>query len=418
MLPLLKIPFKVYLGIYLGGIFIFLLSGPFITIIEGYFAILLHPSLLVTDYLAVGGLTASFLNAWVLTGLAALILIKTTANFSGIAIAGLMTVFGFAFFGKNVINVLPIWIGFYLYTRIIKSSLRQYVGTFLFSSGIAPSVSYIMFGLSLPYYVGISLGVLVGVLIGILTPLIVAVVGKFHQGNNLYNTGFGLGFIALLLSSILKALQVPVSVETTLSTSFHIPISIFVLTLSIGMIGISIVFKKTILRPWSSLLQTAGNLPSDYVKLFGVRVTLFNIGTLGLFALLLSFFYQFELSGPVFAGVLTLMGFGAYGKHLLNVFPIIVGVSLVTLLPAFSLDQLGVILAFLFGTALAPISGRYGPFYGVLAGFLIVILAPVAFEFQGGFDLYNFGFAAGFVAGIVSVVAQQFPIRFPSRVRH
>lgn len=418
MFPAIKLPFKAYVGFYLFGIFLFLVSGPFVNTLEGFMAIILHPSLLITDYLRVGGLTATLLNAWMLTGLAALLLIKIKANFSGVALAGLFTIFGFAFFGKNVVNVIPVWLGFYVLARVKKTSLRQYVGTFLFSSGIAPSVSYVMFGLSIPFYASVPLGILIGLLMGIITPLVVAVVGKFHQGNNLYNTGFGLGFLAMLLTSSLQALSLPVSIETSLSYTYHLPLTYFVLILSLLFIGLSLYLKKSLLKSWVSLLQTAGNLPSDYIKLFGVRVTLFNMGTLGLFALLLSLLYRFELSGPVMAGILTLMGFGAYGKHLINISPIIVGVSLATLLPAFSFDQLGVILALLFGTALAPISGRYGPIYGILAGFLVVIVAPLAFQFQGGFDLYNFGFTSGFVAGIVSVIAEQFPIRLPTKVRH
>jgi hypothetical protein len=61
-------------------------------------------------------------------------------------------------------------------------------------------------------------------------------------------------------------------------------------------------------------------------------------------------------------------------------------------------------------TALAPVAGKFGVFYGLLAGFIHLLIAPQAFALQGGFDLYNNGFTAGLVAGIVVVIAQQFPI--------
>jgi hypothetical protein len=61
-------------------------------------------------------------------------------------------------------------------------------------------------------------------------------------------------------------------------------------------------------------------------------------------------------------------------------------------------------------TALAPVAGKFGVFYGLLAGFIHLLIAPQALALQGGFDLYNNGFTAGLVAGIVVVIAQQFPI--------
>jgi hypothetical protein len=76
----------------------------------------------------------------------------------------------------------------------------------------------------------------------------------------------------------------------------------------------------------------------------------------------------------------------------------------------FSLTLPGPSIALLFVTALAPVSGKFGIFYGVLAGFIHLLVAPQAFGLQGGFDLYNNGFTAGLVAGIVVVIAQQFPI--------
>jgi hypothetical protein len=66
-------------------------------------------------------------------------------------------------------------------------------------------------------------------------------------------------------------------------------------------------------------------------------------------------------------------------------------------------------------TALAPVAGKFGLFYGLLAGFLHLLIAPQALALQGGFDLYNNGFTAGLAAGIVVVIAQQFP--FPTLSR-
>jgi len=96
------------------------------------------------------------------------------------------------------------------------------------------------------------------------------------------------------------------------------------------------------------------------------------------------------------------MGFGAFGKHPRNAIPVMTGAFIATLItPAYSLDEVGMAIAILFVTALSPIAGRYGFFIGIIAGFLHIIITPLAYLFQGGFDLYNNGFAAGFVAAMM-----------------
>lgn len=411
MFPEIKLPFKLLLGIAFGGLLILLLSGPFLPMLNGLIAIYLHPSLLVTDYLAVGGLQATLVNVWLVTWVATLVLHRLQVKFSGVSFAGVFTIFAFAFFGKNLLNIIPIWLGFYAYTKMKGTSLGQYTGTFLFSTGLAPVTSFIIFGIpGLPLYVAIPLGVIAGVLAGWLTPMVVSIVGKFHQGYNLYNTGFGMGFIAMLLSSILKAFNVDVRVPLTLTFVYHTTLLWFIFVLSIGLIGGAFILHRQVYRPWLRLIQSPGNLPTDFYKEFGLAATLFNVGTIGLLSLFLVITLNFPLSGPMVAGVFTFMAFGSYGKHIRNSLPIITGLIIASMIPGFSLINLGSSIAVFFVTALAPVAGKFGLFYGLLAGFLHLLIAPQALALQGGFDLYNNGFTAGLVAGIVVVIAQQFPI--------
>jgi hypothetical protein len=295
------------------------------------------------------------------------------------------------------------------------TTLSQYTGTFLFSTGLAPVTSFIIFGIpGLPLYFAIPLGVLVGGVAGWLTPMVVSIVGKFHQGYNLYNTGFGMGFIAMLLSSILKAFNVNVSVPLTLTFAYHITLLWFIFIFSIALIGAAFILHRQVYRPWLKLIQSPGNLPTDFYKDFGLAATLFNVGTIGLLSLFLVIALNFPLSGPMVAGIFTFMAFGSYGKHLRNSLPVITGLIIASAIPGFSLINLGPSIAVFFVTALAPVAGKFGLFYGLLAGFLHLLIAPQALALQGGFDLYNNGFTAGLVAGIVVVIAQQFP--FPNLI--
>ncbi|MEY3431900.1 MAG: hypothetical protein RIS53_798 [Bacillota bacterium] len=412
MFPEIKLPFKVLAGIAFGGLVILLFSGSFMPMWNGLVAIYLHPSLLITDYLAVGGLHATLVNAWIVTWVTILLLHQLKVNFSGVAFAGVVTILAFSFFGKNLFNIIPVWLGFFVYTKMKGTQLNQYTGTFLFSSGIAPVTSFLMFGIpELSLWIAIPCGIFGGLFAGWLTPMVVSIVGKFHQGYNLYNTGFGLGFVAMLFTAILKAFQIDVSVPTTLTFAFHEVLFWFILSLSIALIGSSFLIHRQVYKPWLRLLQSPGNLPSDFYKDFGFAATLFNVGSIGMLSLILLTIYNIPLSGPIVAGILTFMAFGSYGKHIVNSLPVIVGLTLASSIQGFSLTLPGPSIALLFVTALAPVSGKFGIFYGLLAGFIHLLVAPQAFALQGGFDLYNNGFTAGLVAGVVVVIAQQFPIR-------
>jgi hypothetical protein len=174
--------------------------------------------------------------------------------------------------------------------------------------------------------------------------------------------------------------------------------------------GGAFILHRQVYRPWLRLIQSPGNLPTDFYKDFGLAATLFNVGTIGLLSLFLVITLNLPLSGPMVAGIFTFMAFGSYGKHIRNALPVITGLILASMIPGFSLTNLGPSIAVFFVTALAPVAGKFGVFYGLLAGFIHLLIAPQALALQGGFDLYNNGFTAGLVAGIVVVIAQQFPI--------
>jgi hypothetical protein len=54
-------------------------------------------------------------------------------------------------------------------------------------------------------------------------------------------------------------------------------------------------------------------------------------------------------------GILTVMCFGAYGKHIKNILPIFLGVFLGSITKVWNIDDPHILLAALFGTGLAPI---------------------------------------------------------------
>jgi hypothetical protein len=111
-----------------------------------------------------------------------------------------------------------------------------------------------------------------------------------------------------------------------------------------------------------------------------------------------------DLNGPVIGAILTIVGFAACGKHPRNVAPIMLGVFLGSLAKTWSASDPSIVLAALFGTTLAPIAGRFGWHWGVVAGVVHSSAATSVGTLHAGLNLYNNGFAAGIVASVLAPV--------------
>jgi hypothetical protein len=111
-----------------------------------------------------------------------------------------------------------------------------------------------------------------------------------------------------------------------------------------------------------------------------------------------------DLNGPVIGAIFTIVGFAAYGKHPRNIVPIMAGVFLGSIAKPWGPSDPSGLLAALFGTTLAPIAGRFGWHWGIVAGFLHSSAARSVGVVHGGLNLYNNGFAAGIVAAVLAAV--------------
>ena len=187
-------------------------------LLQGEWAILTSPGILITDFIAVGGLGAAFFNAGVNTliglGLAWLL----SSSFNGPLLSAIFIVTGFSFFGKTPFNILPIFLGVYLQDRFLAPKRSgNLIVVMLYASTLGPIVSQVAFGFGWGVWglpVGIMLGMIAGGLIGALS----GHVSTFHKGYNLYNTGTTAGFVGTGIYMLMRAfgLQIdPVSVSYT-----------------------------------------------------------------------------------------------------------------------------------------------------------------------------------------------------------
>lgn len=155
------------------------------------------------------------------------------------------------------------------------------------------------------------------------------------------------------------------------------------------------------LNGYSELMRHSGQLSTDFIKTNGFSVTLINMAFLGYVSVLYILFHGGEINGPSIGGILTVVGFGAFGKHLRNVLPILIGVSLMGFINGYDMTATGVVIAGLFGTTIAPIAGRYGTLIGIMAGAIHLAVVSNTGYLHGGINLYNNGFAGGFVAALM-----------------
>ena len=377
-------------------------------IFVGYKNILLSSSILTTDYIAIGTLGGALVNAASILILNLVILRLLNLRMSGLIYAALYMILGFSFFGKNILNSLPIYIGIYLYAFLNKIPVKNLVISLLFSSGISPLVSYLIFGFDLAYYISIPLGIGAGIVAGLMVPAISSHTIKFHQGYNLFNVGFSLGIISLAFNGVLRAFNLRASEISILSNDHNLFLYLFVAILALVLLIAGIILNPKSFKMIPDLYKRSGRLVSDYIRDYGVSIVMINQTSLLTFEILICLIFKIELNGAIFGTILAVSGFAGAGLHLKNTSFVMLGAILMCLITKTNITSTSIIIGILFSAGVAPIAGRYGIVAGIIAGMLHIAILPLCRSFQGGYDLYNNGFCAGFVACILIAIIEAF----------
>lgn len=368
-------------------------------ILPGLYRIITMQDLLITDYVYIAGPGAALINAGIVTIISICIIKLSGDPFNGFTIVEMGLMAGFSLFGKNFINIWPIILGTWLYARYQRESFSKYASVALLATSLAPLVSYMALG---SIHASLPLGLVTGTLIGFILPSLSAYTYKIQNGMNLYNMGFACGLFAMMIVPVLTAFgDKPDSVlywAEGYNQRFIIAIGITCL------IMIAAGFFVTGTPPWAvwagyrRLLSTTGRAPSDYLRMFGSGPVLVNIGVNGLLGIVYVLLVGGDLNGPTLGGIFTIMGFSAFGKHMFNIVPVMVGVALGAYGMHYTPDYPSLQLAGLFGTTLAPIAGHFGWPFGILAGFIHSALVLQTGGPVAGLNLYNNGFSGGLIA--------------------
>ena len=375
---------------------------------NGFINIIFSPTILITDFIKVGGMGATLINVALVGFLNIYIINYYELKINGVLIAAFFTVIGFSFFGKNIYNILPIYLGGYLYTKYQKISFKEIVVVVMFGTALAPFVSEVSFLGILPQIVAIGMALVFGIFIGFTVVPLSSHMLRFHNGYNIYNIGFTAGIIGTFLTSLLRSFGLKVEPVNIVSKENQIVIIALLIVIFTGLLIVGLIINNKSLIQLKRVFEFSGTLVTDFPHLVGYGITYVNMSLLGFSGLAYVLLIGGVVNGPAIAGIMTLVGFGALGKHHKNSLPIVVGVILTALFFGYELSSTGVVLAVLFSTTLAPIAGTYGPLIGIVAGIFHMILVTNVGIIHGGINLYNNGFAGGLVAGILLPIIEAF----------
>lgn len=385
----------------------FLFNSPS-EILQGLKNIILSPSTLITDYMRVGNVGAAFFNSGIMMLTVIVTAYVNKVHMNGSLIAVILTMGGFALFGKNLYNSFSIIAGVYLYTFLKKKKFSKYIVISFFGTSLSPLVSLITFGLMENVWMGVLMGNAAGLLVGIILPPLAGHFVTFHKGFSLYNIGFTCGVIGTLFMSIIRAFGKDSFVEINVLEGKNLELGILFISIFLMFMGVGFFLNGKSFRNYTQIFRHSGRLVEDFVILDGFPIVLINMGVLGLSMVGCVLLVQGQLNGATLGGILTVVGFGAFGKHPKNVLPIVLGVFLAAVLQVWQINSTSVILATLFGTTLAPIAGKFGWKAGVVAGFLHLTIVMNIGELHGGTNLYNNGFSGGLVAAILVPILETF----------
>lgn len=394
------LPYIFHLILYLYFIiFAFIIDTPN-NIFKGIIDIILSPDILITDYMVIGGLGATLVNVAITSSACVLLLILNGIKPNGSTLMALWLISGFSFFGKNIVNIWPIMFGVYLYSKYQKEPFLNYTLVTLLATTLSPTINQIRYITDLNPYISTALGFLISVFMGFILPPISSHCMRAHKGYNLYNIGFASGLIATFLMSFLRAKGLEFESILYWHTGTNSIFVIFMLIISIYFIILAFIYGDKPLEKLKLINKQSGILVSDFFIIYR-ESTYLNVGLLSLFSTLLLLFFGADFNGPTIGSMFTIIGFGFFGKHLKNIWPIIFGAILGSFVYSKPITSPSIIISVLLSTGLAPIAGKFGPLWGIVSGFLHIMLVTNLVYLHGGLNLYNNGLSCGFVAMII-----------------
>ena len=383
------------------------------SMLSGFWTILTQPCKVSTNYFAMGGYAATFLNMG-LVGLVctALCFLPGAKPNNATTLAVILTI-GFGSWGINVFNIIPTILGVALYCLVKKEKLGAQANAMMFSTGIAPLISDLVLrypGEAVAFsWGGLALAIFVGIIIGFFLPAGLTHSPVVHKGYDHYSAALPIGMTAFFLRAVLYKVMggtLPAApAADTLSVASWPAVNVF----CFAVFGLCIVFALLMgckPKDYWQLLKDPGHGVSFSTK-YGNAAFLMNVGVFGLFIVAYYNLIGASFNGVTFGIIFCMLATCNSGSHPGNVWPIMVGYLLTSgvfgLLFvgegdfALTINAQAIVIGLCYANGLSPIAGKYGWGCGVLAGGLHYLLVTSVPDLHGGFCLYNGGFTAALI---------------------
>ena len=407
------------------------------------FHIITTPSKLLTDYFALGGLGCALLNAG-LCGMAVwliLCLLRDTAASSAV-LAGYFLVIAHGFYGLNILNIWPCFLGVLLYAKVRKQPFGSIFPIALFATALAPFISELLFRYTTPdtfdpqnpqiTLLGIVLSVIFAIATGFLVPAMIPGVRAMHKGYNLYNAGITIGLLGFLLECLLYPIMGR-TVPGALTGNNPVYAANGGAFNAFAVIAFTLFFALCFFEGWrlngfslrgyGDLLASDGH-NDDFAHQHGIPLCLINLGfhgfsVLAYMAIMIAMTDGAGFTGPTCGALLAALSFFAVGQHPRIVWPIFVGYALLSVIstaigaaggfdPGWSLSTQAYLNGLAFATGLCPIAGKFGWKSGVAAGAICAAMCASTSVIHGGFVLYNGGFTTGITCFILVPILEHY----------
>ena len=392
----------------------------------GLWQIVSNPSKISTNYFAVGGYAATFLNM-ALVGFACLALyVGLKAIATNVSNLAFILTLGFCSWGINIVNMWPSMLGVVIYCLVKKEKLGANVNAMLFSTGIAPLITDLM--LRYPHAeavgfnaVGILLSLAVGFIIGFFLPAGLVNSPKVHKGFDLYSAALPIGMTAFFLQATLfktMGVALPAAPDaSTLQVASRLTVNVFCCVL----FGFFIVAAFLLgCRPrdyWKLLVDP--DLVTNFSSAYGNAVYLMNVGVYGLFILGYYNLVGATFNGVTFGVIFCMLACCNSGSHPGNVWPIMLGYVVASTVFGWlsglaggsfagAVNAQAIVVGLCYANGLSPIADKYGWQYGFLAAVMHYVLVTSVPALHGGYCLYNGGFTAALICLILVPSLERF----------
>ena len=396
------------------------------TMFSGLWKILTLPSKVSTNYFAVGGYAATFLNMGLvaLLSLGLFLVFKGTPN--NVSTLAFILTLGFGSWGINILNIWPTVFGVMVYCLVKKEKFGANVNAMLFSTGIAPLITDLLIryphaeviGFNLP---GLGMALLVGFVIGFFLPAGLAHSPKVHKGFDLYSAALPIGMTAFFLQATLfKTMGVSLPAAPDAAT-LQVASPVIVNTFCCVVFGLCIVFALLLgCKPkdyWQLLSDPA--LVNNFSSTYGNATFLMNVGVYGLFILGYYNLVGATFNGVTFGVIFCMLACCNSGSHPGNVWPIMLGYVISSVVFGWLSTLAGgtftgaanaqaIVVGLCYANGLSPIADKYGWRYGFVAAVMHYLLVTSVPSLHGGYCLYNGGFTAALICLILVPELERF----------